>query len=388
MTKIWKQDAALWRLGFRPMYLLAAFWLALSVPVWLLMLRSPIGWHSHLNAATWHAHEMIFGFSCAVIVGFLFTAVRNWTGVATPSGRDLQLIALSWLMARILFLTPYSAIGIGFELLFFLLAVIGIARCLLASNNRRNYLFIGLLSVLGLLALAHHLSALKVLPISATALSYSALSTVALIISVMAGRVIPMFTQNAIANARVRRFAWLEFASIGGLALAILLQMLLATKYANGLLMLVATIHLCRWWLWDPLSTWRRPILWILHLSYLCLPIAMFLYALPPTWLINNVSLAVHTFTVGSICGLCIGMMTRTARGHTGRALQAGTLEIIAYVLVLSAVVVRVLLSILFPAEYMRWIEISGGLLILAFALYFIRFLPWLVQARADGKPG
>jgi predicted alpha/beta-hydrolase family hydrolase len=38
-------------------------------------------------------------------------------------------------------------------------------------------------------------------------------------------------------------------------------------------------------------------------------------------------SLAVHALTVGAGGGLIIGMMTRTARGHTGRPLQADGFE-------------------------------------------------------------
>src|SRR3954454_25001732 len=45
-------------------------------------------------------------------------------------------------------------------------------------------------------------------------------------------------------------------------------------------------------------------------------------------------SVAIHALTVGGIGGLTVGMMTRTARGHTGRVLQAGNLEVCSYVLI------------------------------------------------------
>jgi hypothetical protein len=48
---------------------------------------------------------------------------------------------------------------------------------------------------------------------------------------------------------------------------------------------------------------------------------------------------AIHALTVGVIGGLIIGMLTRTARGHTGRPLQASRGETVAYALVLLAIV-------------------------------------------------
>ncbi len=46
---------------------------------------------SDFSSMLWHAHEMVFGFALAVISGFLFTAAKTWTGLATPVGRALAL---------------------------------------------------------------------------------------------------------------------------------------------------------------------------------------------------------------------------------------------------------------------------------------------------------
>ena len=72
----------LWRLGFRPFYLLASAFAALSIALWAMQYA---GWlhHAYLAGSLWHAHEMLFGFALAVVVGFLFTAGRNWTGRPT-----------------------------------------------------------------------------------------------------------------------------------------------------------------------------------------------------------------------------------------------------------------------------------------------------------------
>jgi len=154
---------ALWQLGFRPFYLLAGGFAALSVPLWALQFA---GWlpRPYLHGPLWHAHEMLFGFVLAVIVGFLFTAGRNWSGQPTPTGAALAALALLWLAARVLVLTPWGWAAAAANVAFPLAAALGLARPLHAAGNRRNYFFVGLLALLGVAALALHLGALGLLP--------------------------------------------------------------------------------------------------------------------------------------------------------------------------------------------------------------------------------
>jgi len=51
---------------------------------------------------------MLFGFAGAVILGFLLTAVQNWTGYPGLKGTKLALLVLLWLAGRvaIFFLPP------------------------------------------------------------------------------------------------------------------------------------------------------------------------------------------------------------------------------------------------------------------------------------------
>ena len=60
-------------------------------------------------------------------------------------------------------------------------------------------------------------------------------------------------------------------------------------------------------------------------------------------------SLAAHALTVGAIGGLTIGMMTRTARGHTARPLEADGYEVASFLLVQAAAIVRVFGAIVTP---------------------------------------
>src|SRR5690606_37695574 len=87
---------ALFALGFRPFYLFAALYAALSVPLWGLQYAGYLPGAGML----WHSHEMLFGYAFAVIAGFLLTAVRVWSGRETPNGVPLGILAAIWVVAR------------------------------------------------------------------------------------------------------------------------------------------------------------------------------------------------------------------------------------------------------------------------------------------------
>jgi uncharacterized protein involved in response to NO len=135
---------ALWQLGFRPFYLLAGIFSALSVLLWSLQFSGWLG-HAYLAGPLWHAHEMLFGYGLAVVVGFLFTAGRNWSGQPTPTGWALALLALLWVAGRVLVLTPFGVAAAVVNTAFPLAAAAGLAVPLIRAKNRRNYFFIGLL---------------------------------------------------------------------------------------------------------------------------------------------------------------------------------------------------------------------------------------------------
>ena len=96
------------RLGFRPFYLGAAAFACVAVPLWVALYFGVLSLDVGIAPLLWHAHEMLFGFAAAVIAGFLMTAGKAWTGLATPRGAFLGALAGLWLAARIAaFTAPY-----------------------------------------------------------------------------------------------------------------------------------------------------------------------------------------------------------------------------------------------------------------------------------------
>ena len=378
---------ALWELGFRPFYLLASLFAALSIPLWALQFSGLLP-QAYLAGPVWHAHEMLFGFALAVIVGFLFTAGRNWSNQPTPSGVTLAAMAGLWLAARALVLTPFGWAAAAANVAFPLAAAIALAIPFVKARNRRNYFFVGLLALMSAAAGFVHLAQLGVVRLPAWAGLRLGLDIVLFIVSVMGGRVIPMFTNNGVPGASATRKPFIEKAALGSV-----LALLVAD--AGGLsgvpLAVVAAMacfaHAIRWALWQPWKTLSVPLVWVLHLAYFWIPVHLALRALAELGVVPSSS-ATHALAVGAIGGLVIGMMTRTARGHTARPLRADRFDTTSYVLVALAGGVRVALPLLAPTQTLVAIQCSAALWSAGFGLYAVRYWPALTRPRLDGKPG
>ena len=381
------QGFALWQLGFRPFYLLASSFAALSVLLWALQFGGWLG-HAYLAGPLWHAHEMLFGYGLAVVVGFLFTAGRNWSGQPTPTGLPLALLALLWVVGRVLVLTPFGWAAAVVNAAFPLAAALGLAIPLVKARNRRNYFFVGLLVVMGIAQFGLHLAQLGVIALPGWVGVQIGLDVMLFIVAVMGGRVIPMFTNNGVPGAQARRHETLEKFALG-VVLALLMADLAGLRGLPlaALLALAALLHGARLALWQPWRTLRTPLVWVLHAAYAFVVLHLMLRALAAAqWIVPSV--ATHALTAGAIGVMTIGMMTRTARGHTARPLRADPFDVACYACVLAAALVRVTVPLLVPHFTVAATMLAGWLWACGFGLYTIRYAPMLLRPRLDGKPG
>jgi uncharacterized protein involved in response to NO len=380
------------RLGFRPFYLGAALFALLAIPLWVTIFLGQLELTMALPPLLWHAHEMLFGFAIAVILGFLLTAVKAWTGLATPRGAFLGALALLWLAARVAAVTGPYAVYAVLDLLLLPLVAVVLTGVLLRARNRRNLPLAGMLMLLALANGAFHLSVIGVIDIAPMRALYAALALIVMIECGITGRVIPAFTMSATPGLKLTVRPSVERATLALTALALLLWVLAPASagwnMAGGwVFSLAAVAHVLRLVQWRPWVTRHRPILWILHLSYAWIPLGLALLAMAQFGLLGTSS-GVHALAIGATAGLIIGMLTRTARGHTGRPLQASRPEAAAYALVMVAAAVRVLLPLAVPQWLPLALVTSAVAWSLAFAIYLFIYTPWLLQTRLDGKDG
>ncbi|WP_454765947.1 NnrS family protein [Cupriavidus campinensis] len=377
-------------LGFRPFYLLAAAFGALAVAAWVALYS---GWwqpatQPWMGAMAWHAHEMVFGFAAAVVVGFLFTAGKNWTGLQTPQGAWLAALAGTWLAARVLMWTGPAWAAIAADVAFLPLCSFSFYRLLRRARNQRNMGLAVALAVMGALNLGFDAAVARGHIALAFQLADAATGLVIVFVTVIGGRVIPMFTANGIPGVRIRRVATVERAVIALTLLAIIAHAAMAPASVTALLALgAAGAHGIRLAGWDPLRTWRRPIVSILHIAYAFLPVGFLMMAGAALGWLDR-STALHALTVGVIGCAIMAMITRTALGHTGRRLETGHLEHLAYLCIALAALARVAMPAWMPTLKPQAIAVAGALWVAAFVLYLIKYTPYLLRARVDGKEG
>lgn len=376
-------------LGFRPFFLLAGLAAVLLLGGWLALAVGRLPPPTHYDLVGWHSHEMLFGYTAAVIAGFLLTAVRNWSGVDTLTGLPLAALAAAWLAGRLL---PWSgapgALVALVDLAFLPLLALALHGPLRAGKNRMNLVLLPLLLGMTLANALVHAQALGLSTLTAATGTRLMLDLVLALVLLVGGRVMPFFTESALADARPKVRRPVEMAGVVLLALLVVLHLAGISgpplALVAGALALVQALRLAGWY--QP-GVFAVPILAVLYSGFAWLVVGFTLHALAALGLFMP-SAATHAFTVGAIGVLTLGMMSRVALGHTGRPMRSALAIDVAFVLINLAAMVRVVLTDLWPAGHGTWLNLSGLLWIAAFALFVVVYAPILTRPRSDGKPG
>ena len=381
------QGPALFSIGLRPFFLFSAIWAAVAVPLWVHAFTAggPVG-------LTWHVHEMLFGYAGGVIVGFLMTAVPNWTGRMPVVGPPLMAMVGLWLAGRAAMLaTAFSpslagAIWPGAIDSLFLLAMAGLIwREILAGKNWRNLPVAVMVSLLALSNVCFHVEAHLSDGVAPTA-TRAALALIAMLIALIGGRITPSFTRNwqlkrqGPLPATTGRFDALTLA-VTGLALAAWVAA--PHQVPVGWAMAAAgVLNLVRLARWQGQTTAAEPLVLILHLGYLWLAVGLGLIGASVIWPAAVApSAGIHALTAGAIGVMTLAVMTRAGRGHTGRPLTAGWTGSLIYLLINAAALTRVVGG-LWPAQYQPLLIVSAGLWCLAFLTFAAVYGPMLALPR------
>lgn len=379
------QGPAVFSMGFRPFFLLAALWAAIAVPVWVATLNNWLP-ASHFDR-DWHAHEMVFGYLSAVIAGFLLTAVPNWTGRLPITGAPLMGLVALWLAGRIAMLAPSFPLAPAIDATFLFVFALVVAREIIAGRNVRNLPVLALLTVLAIANVLSHLHAID--PTLALTGERIGVAVVSMLVALIGGRIVPSFTRNWMAKHRMSpepaapsRF---DAVALGALAIALGLWAVMPTHFATGLMLTLAgLLHLMRLARWRGWRTRAEPLVLTLHFGYLwlCLGLLLSGLAILPLGLIPTAS-GLHALTAGGFGVMTLAVMTRASLGHTGQALTAGPRISAIYWLVNLGAALRVM-SPMLPAEYTRMLAASALFWSGAFVWFAIVYAPLLLRPRVS----
>ena len=386
----------LFRLAFRPFFLAASLLSVVSMLLWGLFWAGNVSLASYMysNPVWWHSHEMLFGFTGAIIIGFLLTAVQNWTGNPGVRGWKLAVIFAFWLVARLaMFSSTPHLIWMLVDLTWMPLAAGFLAHPIIIRRQWNNLFFAPLIILMTVLNALFHLIALGLIDTPLRTVSFATVMVISVIVLVVGGRVIPFFTWRGTQTEQITRIKWLEYGALVPSWL-LLLNVLLPLPEAISaftlptLLVVTGLMNLVRFIRWRSLSTVNVPLLWLLHFAYLAMVIGMLLLGLHFWSDSVGYSLALHTLTVGGIGCMILAMIARVSLGHTGRALQIKPLIVVAFVALVLATLSRTLLIAMYPALTIQAYVVSAGLWAFSFAIFTAVYYPILSKPRVDGRPG
>ncbi|QDC10824.1 NnrS family protein [Oceanicola sp. D3] len=377
---------ALFSYGFRPFFLAATLFGLGVIPLWWLVWEGHVTLASTLHPTDWHIHEMIYGYAAAVVAGFLFTAVPNWTGRLPTRGWPLAALLALWVAGRLVvagFAGPGPLVTALVDQAFLLAVAAMIAREVVAGRNWRNLKVLVPVSLLWLANLAYHAEA----ALTGTAWHghRAGIALLVFLILLIGGRIVPSFTRNWLVQrgntalpVPFNRFDGAALA-LGALALASWVAAP-ASRTTAILCAIAALLHLLRLARWRPQATWRSPLLLMLHLAYLFVPLGLAATSAAALGLATEAT-ATHLLGIGAIGGMTVAVMMRATMGHTGRPLIAGPALAAAFALTLLAGFSRIAAG---------WLQggpaLSALLWTAAFTLLAIRLAPMLARPKTTRR--
>lgn len=377
----------LWLVGFRPFFALACL-SGLSMPVlWALIFSGTVVMpEQQFSATQWHAHEMFFGFGWAVLGGFLLTSTKNWTNIRGYHGGALIFLVAAWLFERVgmWFGGGWPPILFRVSNNLFLVSIVAMLLWTLISHRktdsyRDNYFF---LIVLPLFLASKNL---MLSPEHFQTGWSMAIGLFRLAFLVMLERTLSQFMRAAFQVEILRHPMLDKVTKLTGLAL--IAESFMPPWLAAWLSLLLALLLIGRFFFWKPQLAMRRLDIGIVYLGYIAivaqLVIEFLKYAVYPGL---GGGLSVHVFTFG-VMGLVIpSMIIRITKGHTGRKVVFDSLDKWALRIMVLAFVFRLIAPQLYPTAYKQWIALSAACWFGCFAIIGWRYIPYVLQARVDGK--
>ena len=379
-------SAPLWSSAFRPFYFLGTLYAPLLVAAWLgAFLEISSLPASEVPLQFRHGHEFIFGFSAAIIIGIVLTALPSWAGTVEIRGPRLVLLVALWLAGRVAFwATPWlpPLVPPVIDCLLFPAVLIMVTPQLLRASNRLYLLLLPVLLLFFGANLIYHHGVVTTDYTEVWQALRLALYTVVVLYVLKGGVLAPIFTGNALREkGRGDQAPFnmkLEIAAVGFVLLLAVLELAAApARWVGAAALACALVHGWRTARWKGWRVADVPLILVMHLGFGWLVVAFVLKATAElTGIIPEIAW-VHAFTVGSLGLMMLGLMTRVSLRHTGRPLVVPRAMLIAYALTFAAALIRLAATVLGLGNAV--VAVAACLWATAFALYFMVFRKALV---------
>ncbi len=373
-----------WQNPFRPLFILGALFSCLLLLLWVAQLSGLVQLNTYGPALSWHAHEMLFGFTMAIVVGFLLTAVRNWTGNKSAQGPALKMLVLLWCLSRLLWLfndTPAWLVALC-DAAFPLYAAYWMAKPLKGSGQKHNWWFVVVLVALGVSQFIYH-GVMAVKPQLLSTLHYALVLVMSNLVFWIGGRVLPFFVQSKLQMPRRVIPIWLTPAAMTSswsLIPLMFLKDITPELLLPSVAIIASVLHSYRLALYFRKGVIKDSMLWSLFIAPCWIILGLLALAFEShNWL--------HLITVGGLGGMILSMISRVSLGHSGEPIKALKWLPMAFVCMSLASLIR-----FFALEIQFWpgagFTLSALLWVSAFSIFLLHYTPKLLNKRKDGLAG
>ncbi|TFG75033.1 MAG: NnrS family protein, partial [Thermodesulfobacteriales bacterium] len=347
----------------------------------------------NISPTMWHAHEMLFGYTMAVVAGFLLTVEKYWLGKNIDRKSILPTLVILWIATRVsIFLTlitniPYE-IGAILDCLFMIVLTIRVAYPIISA---RAWDKMGLVAHIAIIAAANvvfYLGLSGVISNGQYLGVYSALYLVISIILLMGRRMIPIFIRNGLEfKFEPKNWRVIDILSLVFFVLFFIYDLFftspITVSIISGILAIIYSIRLFGWY---SNKIWSKPLLWVLFVAYSWIAVGFTLKFLSLYFNIFGF-LSLHSFTYGGIGIITMGFMSRVILGHTGRnVFEPPKILFWIFSILFAGAIVRVFFPLIDITRYQIWIGASQLLWILSFLIFAVVYLPMLFRPSIEKK--
>jgi uncharacterized protein involved in response to NO len=384
-----KPDHPLWSCGLRPFFLFAGVSAALLMAVWGLFLviglplpKIPGG------AFIWHAHELLFGFAFAAMVGFLLTVVPEFAGGDDYPAVPVRWLALLWLAGRLAFWTTgiFGTAAVVAAALFHLALLGGLARLaaprLWHDPERKHLAFLWALTGFMICIAGFYLDVLRGEPPAHWL--HATLGLFMMLIIVALSRISVRIVNHALQQAGVTDTEYRARPPRRNLAITCIAAYTVAELFLPGtrlagwlaLAAAAAVFNLMNDWHIGRTLFRRLPLMLYGVYVFMALGYALMGVAL----ILDNglFSAGRHLLTVGALGLAIFSVMTIAGRAHCGTPFETRWWQPVAAGLLVMAALVRAV----------GWLELAALLWTLAWLLFVFYMVPLFLRPRADGLHG
>ncbi|MUO85284.1 NnrS family protein [Agrobacterium vitis] len=310
--------------GFRPFYLGAGLWAIATMAIWVSTVGGWLDLADTYGQSAWHAHELLFGFMPAVLVGYLMTTVPNWTGRFPLSGTPLAHLVFIWLAGRVSMLMVGETTALIMLLIDWIFLPLFASFCLREVWVARRIADAKPILSVTLLAFINggfHVAAMAGGDVGAWA--RAGLSVYILLIAATAGKLIPSFTNNWLSQAGRPRLAPGSYVTDRIVLISTLLAAMMWIFAPSGVLVAIVALvaagsHLLRAAAWFRPTILRSSMIAAMQVSYSFIPLGLLGIAGTALEMLGPLA-AFHLLAIGAVSGMMLAIMNRSIRLQTGR---------------------------------------------------------------------